>query len=125
MLLKIQKELPHTANESYKNFLKNTLHDLRRWVRKSGVDPRRNHGARGVAKKSADRWTDSISPLYSRCEKGFITKEHIAMHTHLKRALHLITLAMKVFNSNIKLFQAIIVNTILHMNQSPLKRCLL
>ena len=48
---------------------------------------------------------------------GLITKEHIVTHTHLnfafKRALHFSILAIKLFNSDTKLFQAIIVNATL------------
>ena len=48
---------------------------------------------------------------------GLTTKEHIVMHNHLnfvsKRALHISTLAIKLFSSSTKLFYAIIVNAIL------------
>ena len=44
----------YLANENYENFLKKlfvTSEDGRFISSKSGVDPRRNHGARGVTKK--------------------------------------------------------------------------
>ena len=54
------------------------------------------------------------------CEKRLITKEHIqyvVIHKHLnlvfKQALHLSTLAIKVFNSGTKLFNTIINNVTL------------
>ena len=60
-------------------------------------------------------------------EKGLITEEHIVMDTHLtfafKWAVHFSTLAVKLFNSSTKLFQALIVNatlrTSLLLNTSP------
>ena len=52
----------------------------------------------------------SISAFSKSREKRFITKECIATYTHLnfafKKAFHFSTLAIKLFNSGMKLFQA-------------------
>ena len=62
----------------------------------------------GSKLKIADTLISLISVFIKSCEKGLITKEHIVMDTHLtfgfKWAVHLSTLAVKLFNSSTKLF---------------------
>ena len=60
----------------------------------------------------------SLFPFFIKSrEKRLITKEHIVTDTHLtfvfKWAVHFCKLAVKLFNSGTKLFQAIIVNATL------------
>ena len=52
--------------------------------------------------------TNTINYIRKSREKRLITKEHIAMHTHLKfkvkSALYSSTVVITLFNSNTKLF---------------------